>query len=260
MKKLYATLAILLIGTGLSAQCGVQLSGTDVWCFGGCNSSLTAYPINTVGPVSYLWMPGGQTTQTITGLCAGTYTVSITDSIGCNVTSQWIVTEPPQLQVYISNVVNPSCQTCCDGSMDGNASGGTPNYSWQWFPTSVWSWQLQNACAGTYTFCVTDQNGCYSCDTVSISFPTAIDNPIAQDQMSLLPAADHTFLLMADFGTPASGEIIITNMVGEIVHRENFADKTLLNTEINLGNQPSGMYFVSIVSGNGIITRRIIRN
>lgn len=69
----------------------------DVSCFGLCDGA--AYVGNFGVPIpgaTYLWSPGGQTTQVISNLCAGTYTVTVTQN-GCTFTGSTTVTQPPQI-------------------------------------------------------------------------------------------------------------------------------------------------------------------
>jgi hypothetical protein len=55
-------------------QLNANATGTNVTCFGLCNGSATSAPSGGTGPYTYLWQPGGQTTPSISGLCAGSYT------------------------------------------------------------------------------------------------------------------------------------------------------------------------------------------
>jgi hypothetical protein len=57
----------------------------------GATGTATVNPTGGVSPYTYLWSPGGQTTQTISNLAAGTYTCIITDSHGCTGTATGIV-------------------------------------------------------------------------------------------------------------------------------------------------------------------------
>ena len=74
----------------------VTTSGMDASCFGCCDGSASANPTGGSTPYTYLWSDG-QTTDTATGLCAGTYMVDITDNAGCVVTDSVSVGEPTGL-------------------------------------------------------------------------------------------------------------------------------------------------------------------
>ncbi|MBC3759099.1 VCBS repeat-containing protein, partial [Hyunsoonleella sp. SJ7] len=62
----------------------VEISGSSEYCEGAGGVTLDA----GAGFGSYLWSPGGQTTQTISGALAGVYSVTVTDAVsGCSATS-----------------------------------------------------------------------------------------------------------------------------------------------------------------------------
>jgi hypothetical protein len=59
------------------AQCLVQITGYQPSCFGYCDGAATAYASGNA-PFTYQWNTNPvQTTQTATGLCAGTYSVVV---------------------------------------------------------------------------------------------------------------------------------------------------------------------------------------
>jgi hypothetical protein len=69
----------------------------DAGCYGLCDGG--AFVGNMGVPIpgaTYLWNPGGQTTQSVTNLCAGNYTVTITVN-GCVQTGTITITQPPQI-------------------------------------------------------------------------------------------------------------------------------------------------------------------
>ncbi|HTF05361.1 MAG TPA: hypothetical protein VK826_15135 [Bacteroidia bacterium] len=159
---------IVLLCPKLSAQtCSVQITTVPENCGQVCNGSAQANPTGSA-PFSYLWQPGGQTTQQITGLCTGTYTVIVTDSTGCVAMDTSSITTAPPLNVWISSFTNPSCVGCSDGSATGSVNGGSPGYYPFWIPPIGFGlYTVSGISAGSYTFCVTDTNGCTSCvDTV----------------------------------------------------------------------------------------------
>lgn len=59
----------------------------------GCTGTLVATANGGVGTYTYSWTPGNQTTGTINNLCAGTYTVTVTDTNGCTATATATVTD-----------------------------------------------------------------------------------------------------------------------------------------------------------------------
>ena len=87
---------------------------TDVTCFGFDDGTATVVnpsggtPFSTGNPYTYLWSPGGQNTQTATGLIPGIYTCTVTDANGCTFTTTSVtITEPVQLiadSIFISSL------------------------------------------------------------------------------------------------------------------------------------------------------------
>ena len=75
----------------------------DVDCYGDNTGSITANPVGGLAPYTYSWntIPS-QTTQTIFNLSAGSYTVMITDSRGCQNTFTHTIIEPDEIEVVIT--------------------------------------------------------------------------------------------------------------------------------------------------------------
>lgn len=156
--------------------CTVQISSVPENCGASCNGSAVANP-SGLAPFTFSWQPGGQTTPQISGLCPGSYTCTITDSTGCVAIDSVIIQTAPFLNVWISSVTNPSCVGCSDGSATGSVTGGAPPYYPFWNPPVGFGvYTVTNIPSGSYTFCVTDANGCTSCDDTTLSDPTGIEN------------------------------------------------------------------------------------
>ncbi|HXP53000.1 MAG TPA: hypothetical protein VN922_23855, partial [Bacteroidia bacterium] len=105
-------------------------SWTNTTC-GLSNGSATASLSLCSGPaagVSYLWMPGGQTGQTATGLASGTYTVTM--SVGCGDKYTATVTIGSSTAPSLSITASPSSTICSGTSTTLNAGGGGTNYTW----------------------------------------------------------------------------------------------------------------------------------
>jgi hypothetical protein len=164
-----------------TSNISVSTSGTNLTCFGGNNGSATATASGATGAVTYAWSNGG-TSQTITGLSAGTYFVTVTDAgSGCTAMTNVFISQPTPVNVMVTGV-NVGCID--PGSATAVASGGTPPYTYAWSNGATGAF-INNLSAGAYMVTATDANGCTDTDFVTITQSNAIDvqvnitNPIS---------------------------------------------------------------------------------
>ncbi len=157
----------------------LALSSSNPTCNGLCNGSATATPGGGTTPYTYVWSPGGETTSAATALCAGTYTLSLTDVNGCNATQTLTLTQPTAVTTTITPT-NASCNGMCDGSVIAGASGGTGTYSYTWTPGGNTTSSVGSLCSNTYSLAVSDMNGCMSNKTVTITEPTALTATVSK--------------------------------------------------------------------------------
>ena len=78
----------------------------DITCNGANDGTATVNnPQGGAGGYTYLWNPGGQTTQTATGLSAGTYDCLITDSDGCQFTTTSVtINDPAAVSIQLIDI------------------------------------------------------------------------------------------------------------------------------------------------------------
>ncbi|PVW16333.1 DUF7507 domain-containing protein [Marixanthomonas spongiae] len=152
---------------GLSATA----SSTPVTCNGDNDGTATVAVSGGSGSFTYAWSPGGETTQTITGLSAGTYSVIVTDTVTqCTAEATTTVNEPNMLSSGIA-VTNISCFGGDNGSLDLTVTGGTQPYSFEW-SNGATTEDLSNLTAGTYSVTITDVNGCTTTDSAEVLQPS----------------------------------------------------------------------------------------
>jgi len=144
------------------AAINLQSSVTDVDCQGVCNGAIQT---GVTGNASFLWSTGA-TTSGISGLCAGTYTLTVTDQSGCALTESIQVLSSTAMTATIS-VEDVSCNGVNNGEASINISGGEFPYQYLWSNGST-SQSVQNIQAGSYQVTVTDNNGCTLINSVTV--------------------------------------------------------------------------------------------
>ena len=150
----------------------LSLSVTNVSCYGTCDGSASVTVSGGTAPYTYVWMPFAVTTSTISNLCAGMYTVTVTDANGCTNTGNISVSQPPQL-VANASVTSATCNSVCDGAA-GTAPTGTPPYTYLWSPGGQTTQSISGLCAGSYTVTVTDNTGCTDVQTMTVGQPPVL--------------------------------------------------------------------------------------
>ncbi|HRH70112.1 MAG TPA: PKD domain-containing protein [Flavobacteriales bacterium] len=132
------------------------ISSTDAICNGSPTGTATVTPADPA--FTYAWNdPAAQNTPTANMLGAGTYSVVITDSFGCDTTLTTTIGQPAYMTVAMS-VTPESCLGAGDGTATATPNGGTAPYSYIWGNGTTASSMVGSA--GHHTVVVTDANGC----------------------------------------------------------------------------------------------------
>jgi gliding motility-associated-like protein len=182
----------------------VITSSTNVTCFGLCNGTASVIAGGGTPGYTYSWSPGGATTSSVSGLCAGMYTVTVKDANNCTMTGTVTITSPPQLFGNPGTAVPISCSGVCDGSVTSAPSGGTPPYSYNWLPGNPpgdGTPTITSLCAGTYSLITTDANSCTSNQSVVLTQPAPLTSPITGSTSSC-NVCNGTATVTASGGTP----------------------------------------------------------
>ncbi|MEZ4920928.1 MAG: SprB repeat-containing protein [Saprospiraceae bacterium] len=167
MKFLRCFWACLLMGTTLSAQSPLQITGqkTDVSCYGGFDGAVNISVSGSTPP--YIPMVNGSTVEDVNNLSAGIYAVTITDATGVTTTSSYVICQP--LPLLISNtIVEPATTGNANGSINISVSGGTPGYTYSW-ANGFTDQDLFAISAGTYSVTVVDGNGCSTTGSYTVT-------------------------------------------------------------------------------------------
>lgn len=168
---------LIVLITQPSSELTTTISNsTNVSCFGGNNGNATVSVSGGTSPYTYSWNTNPiQTSITATGLTAGTYNVTVTDSNGCVDSRSVTITEPAGMSATITAQTDVFCSGNSTGSSTVTATGGTAPYGYSWNTTPVQTSAIAiNLAIGTYTATITDAKGCTTTTQATITEPNGI--------------------------------------------------------------------------------------
>ncbi|MFH1319383.1 MAG: leucine-rich repeat domain-containing protein [Bacteroidota bacterium] len=151
----------------------LSISGTDVSACGGSDGAADLTVTGGVSPFIFIWS-NGATTEDITSLSPGTYSVTVIDSNGCTVSRAVTINGFAAISVFFATT-SALCNGQCDGSAIITPSGGTSPFTYQWNdPELQTEATATGLCAGTYNITVTDANMCEATGSITVSQPASI--------------------------------------------------------------------------------------
>ncbi|MCH2224779.1 MAG: hypothetical protein MK066_08430, partial [Crocinitomicaceae bacterium] len=193
--------------------------------------------INGTTPYTYLWQPGLETTEDISGLSSGDYSCTITDFNGCSVTTGNLIlfNQGGSLNVTTNSITDEIC-TDGGGQIDITVSGGTIPYTYLWSNLETTE-DISGLSAGSYTLTVTDNNGC------TIDYVETITNSSPGFSVAIAGTVD-------EFCGDGSGSIStsLTGGANPISYLWSDGQTTANATGLNAGN-----YSLEVTDNNGCI-------
>lgn len=202
---------------------------TDAVCNGACDGSATLMVTGGNGGYTFVWSGNvaGAQEQLAMDLCAGSYSTTITDSLGCAGSVQFAVDEPPALVIDDVLTVAETCPGYCDGVLhvvddEGVLYSTDGGAAWQALAT------FPALCAGVYGVLMQDANGCIAEAAASVASPppvvaafTPMEDTITIEQplvhfVNQSARADSFHWFFGDLGESTLGNpsFIFPNVVG----------------------------------------------
>ena len=210
------------------------IDASQIPCFSSANGAVDLTVSGGSTPYSFVWS-NGATTEDISNLEAGTFSVIITDNNNCTTTEQVTIEMTNELEINdITNSV--SCNGDSDGSIDINVTGGNGNYTYEW-SNGLTSEDLSNLSPGTYEVVVIDISDCQGSASFVISEPDPINIQSSIIEESCFNSSDATI------------ELAISGGTGNYSYE--WSDQS---TSENLTNVSAGNYFVTVTDINNCST------
>ena len=228
----------------------------DVQCNGACNGSAWVDAMGGTPGYTYFWMPpppNGQGTDSIFGLCAGDWMVTITDLNNCDTTISITVAEPLAITLN-ETIVDAQCWNTCDGEILLMPTGAVGPFSYDWTPDPAngdGTNQALGLCPGGVTVLVTDQtSGCDTLLLLTVGSPPVLEPQLTTVDVSCNGTCDGEAAVSPLGGTPGYG--FLWTPVPPIGQGT-----------ANVSGLCAGMHTVLITDGNGcdtLVSLEIVSN
>jgi len=210
-------------------------SSIAVSCNGGADGAASASLSGGIAPYTYYWSEGlsGSTSQ-VSGLGAGSYTVTVFDANECILDLTGSITQPDPL-IATPDPTNPFCHGGINGSVSVSASGGTSPYSYLWSAGSQTSVTINDLTSGSYSVTVTDSKGC------SVAAIAAVSQP-ADLQVSIATTSPLCY-------GSSTGSAVASATGGNLLY--NYSWKPVGGTAVTASNLASGTYSCTVTDDKG---------
>ena len=252
--------------TGKSETCIVKSSttldyGVYVIKDGSCVTSEGLGKIFVTGqtgtpPYTYSWSSNanGQTGSTVTGLTDGAYTVTVTDSNGCDKTiSNIIVQDVPPVGIVGFTTISPACFTN-NGVVDVQITGGTAPFYFSGSNGTVGitfdsSYTFSGLSSGIFYVNVTDAGLCVATSNISLITPNGFGIASITTQNSNCNNNDGQIFIELDGGSNSGTYVYsLVNSSGVTV------DTVTQGTSYTSPALTSGDYTIFITNGTCTFT------
>ena len=225
----------------------------DVFCHDSCDGLIFVVIQGGVGPFEYAWSTG-DTTNIIFDLCAGWYSVTVTDpgQGGCEDFIDIEITEPDTFFFSVDQITHVTDTT--EGAIQITLSGGTSPYFPLWFgPDAYVSFEQDIAGLepGQYILSVIDSHDCEIRDTIEILDMTVGLPTLPAGAISIYPNPAKDFINV-DVRLPGDYEVSMYSTVGSAIG-------TWPNTKrIDVSHLAPGLYVVAFRNAGGLLIERVM--
>jgi hypothetical protein len=205
-------------------------------------------------PFTYQWS-NGATTEDISGLAAGTYSVTVTSFDGCALSQVVTIQEPAVLTSTVSSTPE---MLGADGTATVVPAGGNGAYAYLWSNGQTGS-TATNLTAGTYQVTVTDSLGCTTTTSVNVSLVISVAGTMPEELFTVTPNPFHEYLLLNP-NVSIHGKFVVhlVDIKGRIAFGTEVYSKGSLPIQIAPGPLPNGIYMLMIHTAKGSMVKKVM--
>ncbi len=238
----------------------VNASYSNISCYGENNGTASVDVSGGLPDYMYLWTDASGVISdqpSVDGLAPGEYYVEVSDAFGSVKNGTVTITEPVDIVENGVDITDTPMDEAA-GSITVDISGGTGDLTFEWSNGMTGS-TVEGLEAGEYSVVVTDDNGC------SREFgPYVVKSVSSVGDISILQSFEvypnptvGDILVDIELEETLEGRLNVTDIYGSNIESMRINDKDM-EIRIDLSNNPSGIYFVNIISDRGVASKKVI--
>ena len=240
-------------------------SANDAACFGEASGEVTSFASGGTGAIAYAWNTGDNS-PSISGLPAGSYTVTVTDANGCSKNQTVVISQPDSLALNLSSNPNSNATPPYNGFATVSNTGGSDPVSFEWTGPGGYT-NNQNIAfglsGGMYFVTATDANGCTTSDSVFVDGPglVSIDHAFSTgvSAMNIFPNPSQGILSMdLELNRIQDITIDLLTLRGKSLIRTHHHQVLSIKEELDLTHLPAGVYLIQVSTELGTTGRKVI--
>lgn len=227
----------------------------NIDCFGNNSGFIYTTISGGTAPYSYMWNTGF-TSNNLTYLPAGTYSLTVIDDHNCSNTKQINLTEPPLLTatIIVTDVIGIGNS---NGAIQILPSGGNSPYLYSW-NTGASLPSLSNIIAGIYSLTITDANQCAWDSAFTVNELVGMENIISFSGISIFPNPANNNLYINLCKKLENEKMELINSIGQKVLEKVIGNE--LNIELDIRHLPSGEYFIRVIEeGKQVFVEKVVK-
>ncbi|GEM_PF-1643125 len=235
----------------------VDALSTSPSCYGASNGSIILEIQGGEQPYQATWNQAGAPNN----LAAGSYTYTVTDNNGCSIIETILLTEPGVLSVQIQDII-PATAGQSNGQIDFQVNGGTAPFTLTWLlnGSPMPDFDPLAAAAGSYQLKVEDANGClHLSGLIVVGSISSAHEATLEQQVQVSPNPSNGIFYLETKGVLTVAAFSVYDGTGRIVLASKKLPKSTSTEVIDLQQFTTGVYWVKIVVGEGIVWKKIVK-
>jgi len=208
----------------------------------------------TGSAISYQWN-NSVSSNVISNIAGGTYSVSVTQNNQCTVLKSYDLTAPAPLVLH--ELITPETEQEQNGSISINISGGTAPYYIQWLTTGSTGNNISQLPSGNYPVFIADSKGCVKNDTLHVN---RITNPVkSEGLLAIAPNPGHgQFVVVKEVNGMENCTLRIYDCLGRLTYKSETNIQSLMTSGVNLSHYADGNYIIRVNDQDQIFNARLV--